>query len=459
MTSVIHFPAILLLLLICWANNSWAFSWSFTPSVALEVSHTDNVYLTKEKREELIYRLSPGIQLSGEGNRVTIDVDYQLNVTHFAGQSNSDGTANRLNSSAGVTVVDNLLFLDLSANIRQRALSNGGPIDSQQLSITDNYSEVMTTRVSPYIDTLLGRNIRLLLRYSHENVTYAENSLGNNSVLTTANASLLSASTTERISWALDYSKRRSEANNSGAVIFERAGVMLTLLPVARWSVITSLGYESNDYEASVVEDTDGMSYGFGLQWRPTEVTRIKIMGHDRYYGITSTVEFEHRSGRTRYALNYTEEYTVDAFAESGQGATLSTQNIGSISNEAFLQRRASLNINRRLIRSNLSLELQRDEREYLRSGTEERTHSTRLLWDRRLSHHTNLLIGGNWSQTAFANLDREDNISGVHTAIEHQFGRRLVGSMKYEHTNHRSTESSAEYVRNLFTLSLRLDL
>ncbi len=458
MISAVRFPIILLLLLICWVDNSWGFSWSFSPSLALEASHTDNIYLTKEKDEGFIYRLSPGMQLTGEGSRTTIDIDYQLNITHFTEQSTSVETANRLNSSAEVTFVDNLLFLDLSANIRQRALSNSGPIDSQQLSITNNYSEVMTTRVSPYIDTLLGRDIRLLLRYSYGNVTYGENSLeNNNSVLTTANASIFSTSTTERISWALDYAKRGSEVDDSDPIIFEQVEATFTLSPVARWSVITSLGYESNDYGVSVVENTDGMRYGLGLQWRPTELTRIKIMGYDRYYGNTTTVEFEHRSGRTHYAFNYIEEYTVDAFAESGRGGALSTQNIGSISNEAFLQRRASLNISRRFIRGNLSLELQSDEREYQRSRSEERTHSTRLQWNRRLSYHTNLLIGGRWSQTAFANSEREDNILVVRTAIDHQFGRRLMGLLEYEHTNHRSSESSAEYARNLFTLSFRL--
>ncbi|MCF6281036.1 MAG: TIGR03016 family PEP-CTERM system-associated outer membrane protein [Candidatus Polarisedimenticolaceae bacterium] len=423
------------------------------------MSHTDNVYLSSDKEGETIYRVTPAIQYSAGGERLVFNLDYQLVATKFAAHSSEDEVVNRLSSLANITVLNKLLFLDLSANIRQRAISQSEPIDSQQLSITDNYSEVLTTRVSPYVDTLLGQDVRLMLRYSHDNVTYGENSLdANDSEVMAVAASLASASSAGRISWSINYSDRTAKSDDVEDIRFEQIEGLLTLSPTEGWQIITSVGYENNDYvNADETEEREGESYGLGLQWQPAATTRIKVMGHDRYYGNSTTVEFVHSSGRTNYALNYSEEYTVDALSEAEQGTSLDSQNIGGISNQAFLQRRASLSIERRFIRSNVMLELQGDEREYQQDGTEERTVGVSMHWDRRLTQRTDLQIEMSWNQNEFVASDREGSSSTLYASLSHRFGRRIEGSLAYEHLNHNSTESGAEYARNLFTVNMRL--
>lgn len=447
-----------LVILFLGVNDLWAFSWELLPSVEVEVSHTDNVYLSSDKEGETIYRVTPAVQYSAEGERLVFNLDYQLAATKFAGHSSEDEVVNRLNSLANITVLNRLLFLDLSANIRQRAITQSEPVDPQQLSISDNYSEVLTTRVSPYIDTLLGQDVRVLLRYSHDNVTYGDNSLdSNDSEVTAVAASLASASSIGRVSWSIDYSDRTAKSDDAEDIRFEQIEGLLTLSPVDGWQIITSVGYENNDY-ATTEETEEGESYGLGLQWQPAATTRIKVMGHDRYYGNTTTVEFVHNSGRTNYALNYSEEYSVDALAEAEQGTTLDSQNIGSISNQAFLQRRASLTIDRRFIRSNVAFELQGDEREYQQDGTEERTVGVTMRWDRQLTQRTDLQLVTSWNENEFVASDREDSTSTLQTTLSHRFGRRIEGSLAYEHLNHDSTESDAEYARNLFTVNMRLN-
>jgi hypothetical protein len=449
-----------LFILIAGISEVWAFSWTMTPSIGAEVIYTDNVYLSKEKEDELIYRATPSVRITGNGNRASLNLDYHLNVTNYAEHSSADETTNSLSTLANIIFVKNLLFLDLSANVSQRAISNSEVTDAEQLSISDNYSEVITTTVSPYIDTLIGKDVRLMLRHSYENVAYGEASLENNdSEMANTQASISNASNLRRLSWVIDYSRRESESTETDKVIFERTDASLTVSPTAGWHFISSVGYESNDYETSVDdEETEGMSYGLGFQWQPTDSTHIKIMGYERYRGVSTTFDLVQTSGRTTYVINYMEDYTADSFVESEQGTTLFTENIGRISNEVFLQKRLSFNINRRFIRSNISLEMQGDEREYLRSETEEQTFSARLQWDRRMTRRTNLVLEGSWSQTEFAALDRNDNSLGFHSTLNHRLGRQVTASLEYDYLNHDSSESSAEYARNLYTLSLSVD-
>ena len=459
-TARLFRDSVVLLLLCCGVNNLWAFDWEILPSVGIEVSHTDNVYLTKDEKEDIIYRATPGIQLSGEGRRVSLDIDYLLRITGYAEHDNGDETTNILSSTANIEFINNLLFLDLSANIWPRAISTSGVIDPQQLGIIDNYSEAMTTSVSPYIDTLLGGDVRLLLRYTFSTVTYDESALDDSESETTGVlASISSAPSVGRVSWAIDYSGRDVNYNDRSAdARLEQVEGSLTITPTHGWAIIALAGYESNDYEtAALREDTEGEIYGLGIQWQPVEATRLNIMGRNRYFGDTVTVEFEHDSGKTAYTLDYMERYNVDALAESGEAALVG-QNIGSISSGVFLQKRVTLGIDKRFIRSNLIFEIQGDERDYQRSDGEERILGIRLQWDRRLTQRTDILFEGSLRQTEFASSDREDELLNAIARISHRFGRRTTGALEYNHLSRDSTLNSAEYQRNLFTAGVRID-
>lgn len=443
-------------------NNLWAMSWTSAPSVGMEVSHTDNVNLTKDGKEDLIYRLSPGIQLSGEGRRLSVNINYQLNVTGFAEHSSGDGTTNSLSSQANMAFIKNLFFLDLSANINQRAIDNSSAVDQQQLSITDNYSEAVTTTVSPYIDTVLGRSVRLLFRYTHSRLTYDESTLADRESETVGViAAISSLPGSGRFSWSLNYSGSEVDySDNDADARLEQVEARVSITPFHGWNFSAFVGDEFNDYETASSNDgdTEGEFYGLGIEWRPTEATRINIMGRSGYSGDSATVELEHDSGKTLYSFNYSEAYSTDAQVDSGRDGSLVYQNIGAISRGVFLQKRASLSIKKRFIRSNLIFEMQSDEREDQHTDSEERTVSARLQWDRRLSRRTDLLLQGSWSETELALSDREDELSGAGVLISHTFGRRTTGTLAYDWLSRSSSDSSAEYQRNLLTAGLRIN-
>ncbi len=452
---------VFLLLLFTTVSDVLAIGWEVHPSIGVEISHTDNVYLSQDKQTDTISRLSPAIRLTGDGNRVSLNLDYTLNATNYAEHTSGDELTNSLNSNANIRFIDDFLFMDLSAGIDQRSISNSASTDQQRLAITEDYSEVVTTQISPYIDTLLGKHVDLTMRYTYTNVTYQENSLNNaDSEAGVISASVSKAPNGSRINWSIDYSARDVQYEESDDdARFERVNGVLTLSPSVNWEVITSLGYEINEYETvDAAEDSEGETYGLGLQWRPSSVTHFKIMGQNRYSGDSVTVDLVHQKGRTSYSFSYMEELTVDALAGTEPGVSLESNNIGSVSNEAFLQKRVTLGLSRRFLRSNFSISVQSDEREYQNSNREERTVTANVSWDRRLSSRADLRVVLNWNQADLVDSDREDESLGTRIGMSYRFGRRTTANLDYDNINQTSSESSAEYTRNLLTAGVRID-
>lgn len=445
---------IALLFLCVSSSNLLAMDWEVVPSVGADVSYTDNVYLSKDKQYDTIFRVSPAIRLTGKANRASLNLSYTLNATSYADNTSDDKLTNSLNSDANIIFLENILFLDLSADVRQRAVSNSAVVGADQLSITDDYSEVTTTQISPYIDTLLGKYIYLVMRYSYTNTSYQESLLDSAESETGAvSASISSASNGSRVNWAVNYSARDTRyGEDSDETKFERINGVLSISPSLNWEIISSVGYERNDYvTTNIAEDTEGETYGIGLQWRPSATTRLKVMGQNRYSGDSVTIELDHQRGRTEFAFSYMEDLTVDSSAK------FEAVNLGSVSNGVFLQKRGSLRLSRRFIRSNLSLSIQSDEREHQNSDREERTIAANVGWSRKLSPRTDLNISLGWNQSDLAGSEREDESKSTNIGVSHRFGKRTTATLEYDNITRTSSEVSAEYERNLVTAGIRI--
>jgi uncharacterized protein (PEP-CTERM system associated) len=90
--------------------------WTFQPRLGVEESLTDNVLqVHRPMRWDLTTALSPGISITGQTQRAQVRVDYAPVLIVNARTGNQNALNQQLNATANITVIDELVFVDLRA--------------------------------------------------------------------------------------------------------------------------------------------------------------------------------------------------------------------------------------------------------------------------------------------------------------------------------------------------------
>ena len=142
--------------------------WRVVPSIAINGTMTDNVGLTEDHRKsDWITDISPGIAVSGRGDRLELDVDYRLHGLYYTRDTSRNNLQNSLNARGRLEALENWFFIDADATITRQNLSafNGSTYASVDTNDSDNTAETRTYRISPYFKGVLGDSTEYLLRY------------------------------------------------------------------------------------------------------------------------------------------------------------------------------------------------------------------------------------------------------------------------------------------------------
>lgn len=140
--------AVLVTLALAGVANGGEFQ--FHPSITVSEEYTDNVFETSGNRiGDFITRGLPGIRLSYISPALEADINYLFDYRYYAKRSRSTDQTHDLSASARLTVVENLLFLDV--NDRYRRVSLDVTKDVTQESLFVNQEDQNVVSASPYI--------------------------------------------------------------------------------------------------------------------------------------------------------------------------------------------------------------------------------------------------------------------------------------------------------------------
>ncbi|HSH30536.1 MAG TPA: hypothetical protein VK971_11555, partial [Thiohalobacter sp.] len=64
--------------------------WQVTPRLTLSETFTDNIELEPDGDADLVTEISPGVNLSKQGGRARVELDYELQGLLFADTSSSN---------------------------------------------------------------------------------------------------------------------------------------------------------------------------------------------------------------------------------------------------------------------------------------------------------------------------------------------------------------------------------
>ena len=272
---------------------------SIVPRFSITETLTDNVRLSNvDQQAELITEISPGIRINVEGARLKSYFDYSLSKVLYAQNSSPNRTQNSLNTFGTLEAVDNFAFVDFSGAISQQAISAFGTQSSSNASINTNQTEVSSYRLSPYLRGRLGSMASYDARYSRA-VTHSGAVAGSDVITVDGVARISGSSAFRNLGWSADVSRQRIDYSAGRPTEADRLSLGLSYSVTPQLNVFANAGSEANNY-TSFDKQRHGTG-GVGLNWSPSEASKVSASKDRRSFGDAHSLKFEHRTARTAW--------------------------------------------------------------------------------------------------------------------------------------------------------------
>ena len=275
-------------------------AWSFTPTLDVSESYDDGTPLRDGRTgTDFITQITPGIAITADSVRVTGSLYYAPSGNLYASHGSQNQIQQNLNGSATVTVVPDLLFIDLRGYASQSSLSGGQTQIGNTYVGSQNQVNNTSLSIAPYLQHRFGGTGTLVLGYS---VARTTQDLTN---ATPAASSLLQASTgnvttqQENISFTTGEDYGRFQDTASGvAVQYAGTGSLQgayndsfsnsVQYALSRLVTLTgSIGHEDIHYGGIVPFNINDITWSGGVRLTPDEDSSLAI-SYGRSDGTTS---------------------------------------------------------------------------------------------------------------------------------------------------------------------------
>ena len=448
-------------------KTSTAAEWDNAFGVGFDVGYVDNIRLAPfgEEESQYVTQITPFINLQGEGGRASLDLNYQMQYVDYLSDDINNEIYHQLFADANAELVEQLLFIDLSAANFQSAITSAASIPQDNISISDNRTNITTTTISPYINTRIFSKADLNIRYSHVDTKYDEfEDVQPDTTNENYLAELSNTTTNDRgpLDWRLRYSKNELNTNLVESNYYEQSSLALFYNISSQLVPYTTIGNEANKI-VNTSFDEGGTFWNVGLTWRPTPRTMIIGEYGERFYGTSNSFSWTTRGRTTNISINYSEEITNTGEVFAGRppptDAPVGSENeFIPISIRPYLRKRLESNIQYNYSKTNLNWYLFSEKRVYLTGEGEDKSYGINLNWDWTLTDRTSPNLNAGWQRiqsdlpTLFDNELLNFELSIVHTASE-----RLVSSIMYRYLKQNSNIPQNKYEQNSISANITL--
>ncbi|WP_431256379.1 TIGR03016 family PEP-CTERM system-associated outer membrane protein [Roseateles chitinivorans] len=280
---------------------------AFTPRVSVSETWTDNLALSPDNSRDraFITTVSPGLTISSNTGAIRGSFDYTLDGILYTKSDRDARLQNQLSTRVTAELVQSALFVDVTGNISQQAVSAFGQQSPDGKLDSPNRTETRTLQVSPYwrgrLGSFAGFELRAMgqMRDSSEGGAGAASGSGN-SKEGALSLNLFGPGGRE-INWGLSASTTRMHFEQTG-IDYRTTSVIgsLNWVPDVDWSVGLTGGRERSDYFG---RETTSV-YGANLRWSPGPRTKFAAEWQHHSYGDSHNLTFEHRMAQFSVRAN-----------------------------------------------------------------------------------------------------------------------------------------------------------
>lgn len=464
------------------ASPATAGELTIQPSIEVRETYTDNVLLdATATQDEFVTTINPGINVLGEGRRLTFFLNYSPEYLYFPGL-NEDQFRHDLQATLNGEVVRNLFFVDAQAVVAERFFDRGGDFAFSDANLSENRRTVQTYNVSPYIQTRLEQFAVLELRY-RLNYFNADEVTPNNqtffgisdSVGHLASATLQSGPQFRDLSWSLRGSMNRVNRKGPERDFDEDSVFASFAYRLNRWVGLTGgVGYERTNL-LNIVGDSHGVIWDAGVDLTPGPKTQINVRYGQRIRNDVFSARLVYDAGEGLFLnAGYTDTFqtTQDVFSALLSGLTIGDngQLLGpdglpfdfntdgfSLTNQNFRQQRvqAGMQVNRR--RTTLTVTGYYEQRTFdtpTRTTDDGWGGQADILY--RFSRRASAQLIGGYRGLGYGVASRNDDIYYARFQFNLQLTRRLTAYASYTRTDRNSDVAGAGLAENSVTVALR---
>jgi uncharacterized protein (PEP-CTERM system associated) len=290
---------------------SHADAWTVQSGVGLVETFTDNAGLTPSTSatNSWVSELTPSISIEHLGGRASVLIDYRLRSTIYANQSQLNSNQNFLNASSTFEAVENWLYIDARSSITQQNRSPFGSAQLQNTSTLDiNRVETSAYQISPYIR---GRFANVAIYQLRLNETEARTNDDAFPDTRTREWIGVVGNAPSSVPWGWLVSGNALEIRNRDVSNRQdnriRASGIYAFSRQLKFSLIG--GYERSDFADAESRSTG--TRGIGVEWLPTDRTKLSATREKRFFGDAYNFLFTHRTPRTAWRFETTKDVVV----------------------------------------------------------------------------------------------------------------------------------------------------
>jgi len=317
-------------LLLAASTTAWG-QVTVTPSVTVTETITDNVRLSStHPQSEQITEITPGLRINIAGGRLKTYFDLGVSRVIYAQNTSDDSTRiqNALNTFGTFEAIDNWAFIDFMGTISRQSVSAFGTQSADNTSVNANQAEVSNYRISPYVRGRLGYVADYEARYSRS-TTRSDSATASDVDTADASAKLSGNSAFRNLGWSADASRQTVNYSAGRTTEADRLNLGLTYTLTPQLNVFASGGRETNNFVT--LDKVSSSASSMGLNWAPSETTRLSVSRSKRPFGNAHDLSFEHRSARTVWRFTDSRDVSITP-SQTGFGS------IGSIYDLLFSQ-------------------------------------------------------------------------------------------------------------------------
>jgi len=446
-------------------RTSIAAEWDNAFGVGFVVDYVDNIRLapTGEEESQYVAQITPFISVHGEGDRARLDLEYQLQYLNYQSGDIDNEIYHRLYADANAEFIEQFFFLDLSAANFQSAITDAASIPQDNISITNNRTNVTTTTISPYINARILSKAELLIRYALENTKYDEfETIQPDTENKNYLAELSTSDPGAPLDWRLSYSKNELNTNLVESNYYEESSFTLFYNLSLQFVPYTTIGNETNKIVNTSFSE-GGMFWNVGLIWRPTPRTTITGEHGERFYGSSNAFSWTTKGKRTNININYTEEVTNTGQVFAGQTPPAeappgSNTEFTPISIRPYLRKRLVSNIQYNYSKTSLNWYSFNEKRVYLTGGGEDKSYGTSVNWDWTLTDRTTPGLTAGWQRIqSELPLLLDNELLNIDLSINHITSKRLVSTITYRYLKQNSNFQQNNYKQNSISANITL--
>jgi hypothetical protein len=432
-------------------------TWTIEPGIGINGTYTDNVALAPQGTEENEFatQLNFFVTANADTARQKTSIGYRMQNIFYAQDTSGDQTFNQLDARGNVRAWGESFFLDWSSTISQQVIDPTQTLPTDNVTITDNRTNVGTLQVSPFWTQEIGGGVRALLRYTGGIVRYDEKLQDTNNNI---GQFRIGSVAERRLSWQLDYVNNRVKFVEEDTINrFERIGLDLGYLVTPATTLTALIGYEDNEFETNVTtEPTEGSFWAVGILWQPSRRNELELRYGERFFGRTGSFQWTFQGRILTTNFTYTENFTtagqvqLDTPVTPGSGVTTDPP---QFRDQVFFSQRFSGELTVSLRKTELAFNAFNERQEFQVNLDENEVSGIGMSWVWQFAPRTSSRVNLRFQRNDFITEQQEDELSQANFFLQRQIGRRTSAGLGITYNSQNSTEPQNEYRQNLVNL------